>query len=622
MKSIVGIVLFCMISAYSYADGSISGNTSVGPNSIETYTVNWEGWDNTYEHYANVNWSVSGGTILSSDKHTITIQWDDIPTWMNSSGLINVSEDLSGQFAELSVDIINFVEGILESCNGVLGPAIITQNFGAGNNPGPPLPQGETNYDYNSICALTPGEYTRTNSTVNCRYYWLGLSEDHTPGDVNGYMLMFDGDNRRGEIYRTSISGANLNSVFAYELSVWVASLIGNGPRIEFEIQDGANNVLFQSGSYAVPYDQFNPWKKISLMVPIPSGVTTIQLVIINDNNDTGGNDFVIDDILFVPCYPPVIASFANNPSMVLKAYTCDNGTVNLFSWWSIPTTFTNPSFKWQRSSDNGATWANIPGATSMNYVQTENTAGVYWYRIMAYETSNPFQYLYSNALKYYVQKMVVNASTFNISGCTSVAVQLTPTFTLQYSDPSVSNLTYTFNWSPGTYLSSTTTQNPSATLPQLPPHNPPNPPNPPPPVNYNYTLTIQNSNYGCIGSNTQTVAHYNPRTVFLYNAFSPNGDGLNDYYRPINIQDYNLFGAEFIIYNRYGQIIFHRTSGTTLLDWSWDGKINGVLQPIGNYAFRLKIPGCWQNYIHGPNTVIQEDAATQTISGNFIIEY
>jgi len=190
----------------------------------------------------------------------------------------------------------------------------------------------------------------------------------------------------------------------------------------------------------------------------------------------------------------------------------------------------------------------------------------------------------------------------------------LNPTYQLLHSENS--SLSYTFNWSPGTYLSSTTIANPTITLPALTPPNPPNPPNPPPPVNYLYTLTVQNIEYGCIAANTQTVAHTNPRKVYLFSAFTPDNDGINDYFRPLNIQDYTLFGAEFWIYNRWGEVVFHKTEGVTLLDWSWNGKVGNIPQETGIYAWRLKIPGCPWNYSAGPNSAVQQDQASQTISG------
>ena len=69
---------------------------------------------------------------------------------------------------------------------------------------------------------------------------------------------------------------------------------------------------------------------------------------------------------------------------------------------------------------------------------------------------------------------------------------------------------------------------------------------------------------------------------------FSPNGDGLNDYFHPI------LRGVKSIdeikLYNRWGELIWE-TSGEIGNDWdwskhSWDGKYKGEDQPIGVYVY------------------------------------
>ena len=110
----------------------------------------------------------------------------------------------------------------------------------------------------------------------------------------------------------------------------------------------------------------------------------------------------------------------------------------------------------------------------------------------------------------------------------------------------------------------------------------------------------MQNTNFsGCVASNTQTVLHYNPRKVAVPNTFTPNGDNINDLFRPVNLQDYGP-GGEFWVWDRWGGLIFHST-GPTLLDYSWNGKYsNGQPCDIGNYVWRVTIPGCPNNIING----------------------
>ncbi len=64
--------------------------------------------------------------------------------------------------------------------------------------------------------------------------------------------------------------------------------------------------------------------------------------------------------------------------------------------------------------------------------------------------------------------------------------------------------------------------------------------------------------------------------------AFTPNGDGLNDYLYPLNA--YKADNLEFKVYNRYGQMVFETRNWMQ----KWDGKINGTPQASGTYVWFL----------------------------------
>jgi gliding motility-associated-like protein len=64
--------------------------------------------------------------------------------------------------------------------------------------------------------------------------------------------------------------------------------------------------------------------------------------------------------------------------------------------------------------------------------------------------------------------------------------------------------------------------------------------------------------------------------------AFTPNGDGLNDYLYPLNA--YKATNLSFKVFNRAGQVVFETK------DWTvkWDGTIKGVKQASGIYVWML----------------------------------
>ncbi len=66
--------------------------------------------------------------------------------------------------------------------------------------------------------------------------------------------------------------------------------------------------------------------------------------------------------------------------------------------------------------------------------------------------------------------------------------------------------------------------------------------------------------------------------------AFTPNGDGINDLYRPIGLTAEDVL--RFKIYNRWGQIVYE---GDNLENDGWDGTFQGSEQPTEEYVFVLE---------------------------------
>lgn len=98
----------------------------------------------------------------------------------------------------------------------------------------------------------------------------------------------------------------------------------------------------------------------------------------------------------------------------------------------------------------------------------------------------------------------------------------------------------------------------------------------------YTITLIAGNSQMNCGDTASKTIRVLNNCLIAVPTAFTPNGDGLNDHLSPLNaLKADNL---QFRVYNRMGQLVFETK------DWTrkWDGRINGVLQNTGVYAWML----------------------------------
>ncbi len=100
---------------------------------------------------------------------------------------------------------------------------------------------------------------------------------------------------------------------------------------------------------------------------------------------------------------------------------------------------------------------------------------------------------------------------------------------------------------------------------------------------NITYRVYIAND-YGCTDSASVRVKIFKTEPqVFVPTAFTPNGDGKNDVFRPIAAGISRI--DYFKVYNRWGQLVF----STTINELGWDGKINGADQPSGVYVWLVK---------------------------------
>lgn len=127
-----------------------------------------------------------------------------------------------------------------------------------------------------------------------------------------------------------------------------------------------------------------------------------------------------------------------------------------------------------------------------------------------------------------------------------------------------VNNTGFTqYYWQPQTGLSDPTAANPVAKLDN----------------NVTYRVTAKTAS-GCEASDNVTVEIYKSADIYVPNAFTPNGDGRNDYARPILKGVREL--TNFTIYSRWGGIVYRFTPGSN----GWDGRLNGVLQNTATFVW------------------------------------
>jgi gliding motility-associated-like protein len=98
----------------------------------------------------------------------------------------------------------------------------------------------------------------------------------------------------------------------------------------------------------------------------------------------------------------------------------------------------------------------------------------------------------------------------------------------------------------------------------------------------YEVTEVIIDEN-GCSDTITHSVEVIGIYTVYVPNAFTPDGNGVNNTFRPI-MTDVVPDNYEFLIFNRWGEVIFRAEN----LDAEWDGSFLGDPVQDGVYIWKV----------------------------------
>jgi gliding motility-associated-like protein len=99
-----------------------------------------------------------------------------------------------------------------------------------------------------------------------------------------------------------------------------------------------------------------------------------------------------------------------------------------------------------------------------------------------------------------------------------------------------------------------------------------------------NYSVTVSDANGCSVTANAVIVSIDSDCDYFVYvaNAFTPNGDGVND---GIPVHGRGVKELKFVIYNRWGNKVFE----TTQLNHAWDGTYKGELQNSAVFVYVLE---------------------------------
>jgi gliding motility-associated-like protein len=193
-----------------------------------------------------------------------------------------------------------------------------------------------------------------------------------------------------------------------------------------------------------------------------------------------------------------------------------------------------------------------LPHTAEWNYMGTPTTGSGYGFSSVeipnwSHFTPDPFALA---AKKFYV----------NAGPDQNIYPNQSVTLNAAISTPNISSIV----WTPDTFINNNTISDPTVA----------------PDQNVAYVITVTDK-AGCSISDTVNVFLL-PDLLLIPTAFSPNNDGVNDLFKPLNK---NLNKIDFQVYDRWGQKIYE----TDVIGDGWDGTYKGRKQDLGVYVWQAE---------------------------------
>ena len=197
-----------------------------------------------------------------------------------------------------------------------------------------------------------------------------------------GNMLIINAAYKTDTAFQFSVSGACSNTY--YEISAWFKNICykcgcdsvgrtyatagyiptaagdtaGVRPNIAIEINGvdyyTTGEILYQGlGGTQTGSDTLNNWVRRAFVYKTGSSQTGFTMSLRNNAPGGGGNDWALDDIALKTCTPTMSYSPTVTPTV------CENNTIAIHD--TIRSYYdTYVEYKWQRSTNGGATWADV----------------------------------------------------------------------------------------------------------------------------------------------------------------------------------------------------------------------------------------------------------------------
>lgn len=449
----------------------------------------------------------------------------------DASGVITIPNLLAGTYTNVSVTI-----GVCKS--NVVGPFNITD---------PAAPNTPIVANNGPLCADATLSLTSHSTTTGVTYAWTGpggftstdqnVTIPNATTAISGIYTVTVTLNSCKSTASTTVE-VNPNPIVDFSTPTFVC--LPNNP-VKFtnasSISSGTLNYSWNFGDGSPASNAVNP----SHVYAVNSNYAITLTATSNKgcSKQTSKN--------FDAFYDKPVANFNVTPSELCQ------GIPNTFDDLSTAPNSTIATRSWNFGLDNN--WINT-AATSQTMIYPK--AGIFTIKLQVKNQVGCASDIFSKQIKVYVQPVIDAGPAIYVPlGST---VKMNPT--VNDSSSSIN-----FKWTPAGDFSNSTILRPSLI------------------VNQSKIYTLSATGLGnCTATDTVSVVAL--KKIEIPNAFSPNGDGINDKWEIKNLKDYPIVTVE--IFNRYGQKIYNSNRYTT----DWDGRINGKPVPVGVYYYIIDFRG------------------------------
>lgn len=473
-----------------------------------------------------------------------------------------------------------------------------------------------SNYTYSSSGQINSGKYSVVTNPANQNGGWAANMTDHTTG--SGNMMIVDGG-AFTNVWATTVS---VQPNTQYNFSAWAASMgIGSSDINIAQLMFKVNGVLIGS-----LYNLGNPAEWGNFTAIWNSGSSTIAIIeIVDQQTNSAGNDFAIDDISFqevctatssveitvldyiVPLFESIVpvcqgaiapvlpTNSLNTPSITGEwSAEIETGIAGIFSYTFMPN---NPD-QCAVTSTMEVEIKAIPdiafiadttrgcGPLLIHFVnQTPNTVNSHWdFGNGITNHGNEVSTVYKEEGYYDVVLTVeiTNGCMASMTEDNYIYVNHNPVaaFIPSTGNPSstaesvmflnTSSGADTYKWTFGDGSSSTEIN----------------------PVHYftggNTNFNIQLiaiSEDGCSDTISENIEFEDALTYYVPNSFTPDGDDYNNTFQPIFPEGFDPKNYYMSIYNRWGEQLFETNDVKT----GWDGVVKGEFVQDGIYTWKIE---------------------------------